>query len=173
MQTRKDQTGILRTQIMIRRISVLGLLFVAIILQSCDSNRLYEENFPVDDAGWRADDIKTFEFDVEDTVSALNLFVNVRTSTDYPYSNMYVFLHSAYPDGYTDKDTLEFILAEPDGRWKGESSGTVVENKILISSGGRFATRGTYVFKLEHAMRDEILPEVLDVGFRVELKEEG
>ena len=147
----------------------MGLFFTVV---SCDSNKLYEEHFSVDGDGWHADDIKTFEFDIEDTLSPLKLFINLRTSTDYPYSNIYVFLHSAYPDGYTDKDTLEFLLAEPDGRWLGESSGTVVENKILISQGGRFATKGTYKFQLEHAMREEVLPEVIDVGFRVELMEQ-
>ncbi|MFT4601626.1 MAG: gliding motility-associated lipoprotein GldH, partial [Arenicella sp.] len=66
-------------------------------------------------------------------------------------------------------DTIEYILAAPNGEWYGESSGTVVENKMLISRGGRFATAGKYIFKIEHAMREEILPEVLDVGFTVDL----
>lgn len=151
--------------------SLAKILFVFVLgltVISCDSNRIYEENFAVDDEGWKAEDVKTFQFDIEDTLSALNLFINLRTSTDYKYSNIYVFLYSEYPDGYSDKDTLEFILAEPDGRWLGESSGTVVENKVLISQ-GRFTHKGTYTFKLEHAMRDEVLAEVIDVGFRVEL----
>lgn len=152
-----------------------GLTFVLLmaLLVGCDSNRLYEEYLEVDSEGWHADDIKKFEFEIEDTLSAVNLYINLRTSTDYPYSNIYLFLYSEYPGGYTDKDTLEFILAEPDGKWLGESSGTVVENKALISSGGRFGNRGTYVFKLQHGMREEILPEIIDVGMRVELAEQS
>lgn len=151
------------------RNSVLILLFISMFFTSCDSNKIYEENFAVADNGWKADDIKTFEIEIEDTISALNLYINLRTSTDYPYSNIYLFLYSEYPDGYSDKDTLEIILAEPSGKWFGESSGTVVENRILISQGGRFATKGKYVFKLEHGMREEVLPEIIDVGMRVEL----
>lgn len=149
---------------------VLSLSLV-LIITSCDSNRLYEENFEVASDGWHVDDVKTFSFDIEDTLSPLNLYVNFRTSTDYPYSNLYIFMYSSYPDGYEDKDTLEFILAEPNGEWKGENSGTVVENRVLIYSGGRFATKGKYEFKIEHAMRDKVLPEIIDVGFRVELME--
>lgn len=133
---------------------------------------MYEKHFSVDEKGWHSGDIKTFQFDIKDTLSPLNLYINLRTSTDYPYSNIYLFLYSEYPNGYTDKDTLEFILAEPDGRWLGENSGTVVENKALISRGGRFENSGTYIFKIEHGMRDELLPEVIDVGFRVELMEQ-
>lgn len=145
---------------------VISLLFV---LVSCDSNKLYEENMAVAGDGWHHDDIKTFEFEITDTISPLNLYINVRTSTDYAFSNLFMFLHSNYPDGYSDKDTLEFVLADPSGEWLGESSGTVVENKILIFKGGRFTTPGTYKFQLEHGMRQEVLPEILDVGFRVEL----
>lgn len=134
---------------------------------SCDSNRIYEENFEVADNVWNVEDIKTFTFEITDTVSPLELFVNVRTTTDYPYSNLYIFLYSEYPNGYTDKDTLNFILAEPSGRWLGENSGTVVENRIAISSGGRFPASGKYTFKIQHAMREDDLGEIIDVGFRV------
>jgi gliding motility-associated lipoprotein GldH len=142
-------------------------LLLPLLALSCDPNRIYEENLAVENNTWHADDIKTFEFEMTDTLSALDLFINVRTTTDYPYSNLYLFLYSSYPDGYKDKDTLEFILAQPDGKWLGESSGTVVENQILISRGGRFRVPGKYTFKLQQAMREEELGEIIDVGFRV------
>lgn len=158
---------------MIKYIQYIGVGLALVALGSCDSSMLYDQQFSVAEDGWHSDDVKTFEFDIEDTLSPLDLYINVRTSTDYPYSNIYLFLYSEYPDGYSDKDTLEFILAESNGKWLGESSGTVVENKMLISRGGRFAAAGKYVFKLEHGMRESVLPEVLDVGFRLELMNLG
>lgn len=155
------------------RNKAVGLALLALVIVSCDSNKLYEENIALDNNEWKTGDVKTFEFDIEDTLSPINLYVNFRTTTDYPYSNLYIFMYSKYPDGYEDKDTLEFIVAEPDGRWLGDNSGTVVENRILISQGGRFAKKGTYQFGIEHAMRDEVLPEIIDVGFRVELMEQN
>lgn len=150
----------------------LLLLGFLIVLVSCDNNRIYEEHVAVDSEGWHADDIKTFSFDIDDTLSPMNLWINFRTSTDYPYSNLFIFLYSEYPDGYESKDTLQFILARPNGEWEGESSGTVVENKFLVSQGA-FRKSGSYIFKIQHAMRDELLPEILDVGFRVELMKEN
>lgn len=147
------------------------MLAFIFLFAACDSSLIYEENFSVDDNEWHKDDIKTFKFDIEDTLSPLNLYINMRTTTDYEFSNVYLFLYSDYPDGYSDKDTLEFIVAKPDGEWLGENSGTVVENKVLISKGGRFSTKGEYVFRIEHAMRDEVLKEIIDVGFRVEYME--
>jgi gliding motility-associated lipoprotein GldH len=156
-----------------RNSGIFFLVLISLSLASCDSNRIYEENFALDNNEWNSSDIKKFEFEIEDTLSPLNLYINLRTTTDYQYSNIYLFLYSEYPDGYSDKDTLEFILAEPNGRWLGENSGTVVENRILISKGGRFITKGTYSFKLEQAMREEVLAEVIDVGFRVELMDQN
>ena len=137
---------------------------------SCDSNQVYDESFAVGDNGWAMDDVKTFDIPITDTMSVLNMYVNLRTSTDYPYQNIYLFMYSEYPDGYTDKDTLELILAENDGRWYGESSGTVVENRFPIAS-GRFQPAGNYIFKIQHAMQDEFLPEIIDVGMRISIRE--
>ena len=139
-----------------------------VIVLSCDENLIYEENIATEDNTWKYEDIKTFEFDIEDTVSAINLYVNLRTTTDYPYSNIYMYLYSKYPTGESMKDTLEFILAEPDGRWLGENSGTIVEFQSLISTGGRFGKAGRYVFQLQHAMTENELEEIVDVGMRVE-----
>ncbi|MDG1914131.1 MAG: gliding motility lipoprotein GldH [Crocinitomix sp.] len=153
-------------------LSVLMGFVMLLSLGSCDSNMIYEEHLAVADNIWMSDDIKAFEFEVIDTMSPVNIFVNLRTTTDYKYSNIYVFLYSEYPNGTSNKDTLEFLLAKSDGEWYGENTGTVVEFHGLIASGGRFSTAGKYQFQLQHAMREKELPEVIDVGIRVEIMEE-
>lgn len=173
---RKNRQAITQMQKKKSNMKSLSLIFLGlgflVNLISCDSNKVYEENIAVSDDGWMNDDIKTFSFDVVDTLSPINIFVNLRTTIDYQYSNIYVFLYSEFPNGTTDKDTLEFLLAELDGKWLGENTGTVVEFKGLIASGGRFSTEGKYTFQLQHAMREELLPEIIDVGMRIETKEE-
>ncbi len=151
------------------------LLFIGLIglqMTACDANRVFEENQAVENNSWKSEDIKTFSFDVTDTISPLNIYINLRTTTDYQYSNIYLFMYSVYPNGTSNKDTLEFLLAKPDGQWLGDNSGTVVEFKGLIASGGRFSTAGTYKFQLQHAMRETELAEIIDVGMRVETMDE-
>lgn len=77
-----------------------------------------------------------------------------------------MFVHSKYPNGYSDIDTLEFFLADPTGKWLGDNSGTIVENRALLSK-GLFPATGTYTFTFEQAMRNDSLPEILDVGLSV------
>lgn len=149
----------------------LGVFFIS-GLQSCDSNRVYEENLAMENNSWNKDDIKEFSFEVADTLSPLNIYINLRTTVDYPYSNIIVFMDSEYPNGVQNKDTLEFILAESDGKWNGENSGTIIEFRGMIASGGRFSSQGKYTFRLQHAMREDDLAEVVDIGMRVEIKEQ-
>ncbi len=161
-----------KTLNIVRSVGGVMCLVMLLGLNSCDSNKIYDENIAITDNIWLSDDIKTFEFDITDTMSAVNIFVNLRTTTDYQYSNIYVFLYTEYPNGTTNKDTLEFLLAKPDGEWYGENTGTVVEFKGLIASGGCFSTAGKYQFQIQHAMREKELPEVIDVGMRIEIKED-
>ena len=63
-------------------------------------------------------------------------------------------------------------MAEPDGKWLGDNTGKLVEFKGLIASGGRFSTAGKYKFEIQHAMREEELSEVVDIGVRIETIEE-
>ncbi len=152
-----------------KRISItIGIFISLMVFVSCDNSVVFEDNQGFENNTWSYDDAKTFTFDIEDSLLPVKLYVNLRTTTDYPYSNIFMFLHSDYPNGYSDIDTLEFFLADPLGEWLGDNSGTVIENRAMISK-GIFPGTGTYTFKLEQAMRNDHLPELLDVGIRVEL----
>lgn len=152
----------------IKKVRIIGLLFTLLIgFTSCDSGVIYEENHEFENNVWSYDDVKEFSFSVEDSLTPVKLFINLRTTIDYEYSNIYMYTHFTYPNGNTDIDTLEFFLAQPNGKWLGECSGTVVENRALITQ-GYLMDPGTYSFKIEQAMYKDNLPEVMDVGIRVE-----
>lgn len=119
-----------------RKIKYLSLvILLSLGFMSCDDNLLYENNQTFENNVWVYEDAKTFSFDITDSLRPIKLFINLRTTTNYPYSNIYMFLHSNYANGYQDIDTLEFFLADPKGNWLGDNSGTIVENKALISKG--------------------------------------
>jgi gliding motility-associated lipoprotein GldH len=77
-------------------------------------------------------------------------------------------LQTRYPQGTYSKDTLECILADQTGKWLGDGSGDIWDNQILFRKNFKFKRKGKYVFSLEQAMRLENLPQILDVGIRIE-----
>lgn len=152
---------------MTRKLSLL-LAASLLILSSCDPLRVYEENKEIEGGIWKAADKKVFEFQMEDTVSPFNVFINVRHRGDYPYSNLYLFITTHRPDGKMSVDTVECMLQGNEGKWLGDGIGDLYHNRLFFRSGVRFPVKGIYSFTFEQAMRTDELPHITDIGMRVE-----
>lgn len=145
----------------------LGLSLIAGVL-SCDRKRVFEAYYKLDKKGWNKDSVVVFNVTLTDTVKNNNLYLNIRNKGTYPYSNVYLFLTVGSPDGTSRTDTVEFILADPSGRWKGSGIGGLHDNQILYKSSVYFPYKGIYTFKIKQGMRDNVLQGIRDVGLRIE-----
>ena len=148
-------------------IRFLAVLYILLFL-SCDPNRVYEKNIRIPDGIWSHDNIIKFEVIAEDTSSSHNLYVNVRNTSLYPTSNLYLFITTTAPSGHSVKDTLEMILADDRGKWLGSGLGDIWDLQQIYKENIRFAQKGMYTFEYQQAMRTEKLPFILDMGLRVE-----
>ena len=146
------------------------LIFMMVLLlhaRSCDPDMVYDSYEPTEQGMWSWNDAKEFRAEISDTVSTHNIYLQVRHTVDYPLSNLYMFVYVKGPTGQHLKDTVNLILAEPDGEWTGKGNGNIRELMLLYRKQTRFIIPGTYVFTLEQAMREEQLP-VCDLGVRIE-----
>jgi gliding motility-associated lipoprotein GldH len=148
--------------------AILPVALSVLVLVSCDPNRVYEKNFRIPDGVWTMNDPVRFEVIVADTITAHNLYINVRHTGMYPFSNLYLFVTTIAPSGHAIKDTVQIILADKKGKWLGNGLGDIWNNQRLYKEQVRFAQKGEYIFEYEQAMRLEKLPFILDVGLRVE-----
>ena len=146
---------------------IIGLFFSLFLLTACDSEMVYDHYISTDKGMWKWNDVAVFEIDVSDTTSLNNIYLQVRHSTDYPMSNLYMFVNVKGPGGQFRRDTVNMILAAPDGQWNGKGTGQLRELLLLYRSQTRFGVSGIYTFSIEQAMRKEELP-VTDIGVRVE-----
>lgn len=142
-------------------------ILLALLLASCDPLMVYDQYQSMEDGLWGWKDVATFEVPVEDTLTLHNIYLQVRHSTDYPMSNLYMFVNLKGPGGQFRRDTVNLELAASDGRWYGRGNGKLRELRLLYRSHIRFGTPGSYTFYVEQAMRREELP-VRDVGLRIE-----
>jgi gliding motility-associated lipoprotein GldH len=151
----------------------LYILLIAALLVSCDSNRLYEKNISIDNHMWSLEQMPSFEFENTDTISEVNLILNVRHSSVYPFSNLWVFIHALSPYGATQVDTIETTLSQKDGKWLGDGLGDIWDLQVPFKK-VRLSESGTYSFEIEQAMRHgnlskiEQLPGVMEIGLRIE-----
>ena len=150
------------------------IIFSLFSMLSCDEKRAFDqyESLP---NHWHQDSIVSFEFTAPDTINSYNLFINLRNSADYKYSNLFLITEMQFPKGKVISDTLEYKMAKPSGEWLGTGFGELKENKLWYKENIRFSESGDYQINIEQAMRQvgetegvARLEGVTDVGFRIE-----
>lgn len=155
-----------------------GLLLVcSIVAMSCDSNQVFDQYQSVPEQ-WHKDSIKVFNVKAPDTMKPYNLFVNIRNTNDYKYSNLFLIVSMNHPNGKVIKDTLEYKMAAPNGELLGSGFSDLKENKLWYKGHDEpfvFNETGSYSIAIQHAMRgignvqgDDYLKGITDIGFRIE-----
>lgn len=133
---------------------------------------MYEENRELEGGVWDMNQKLVFDFTVPDTISRYNFYFNIRNTDEYPFRNIYVFFHTKFPNGKMGNDTIEFPLMDESGRWLGRGQGDIHDCRLIFRKNVRFAVAGKYHMEVEHAMRIEQLPGVINAGIRIEKAEE-
>ncbi|HSN50103.1 MAG TPA: gliding motility lipoprotein GldH, partial [Bacteroidales bacterium] len=102
------------------------LLFSALLLMlaSCRKKTEYEEFVTIPDT-WNNRNLVHFNVNITDTVTPQNVFISVRHSGKYEFSNLYLFVTARSPNGYIKRDTVEILLADEHGKWQGKGAASV------------------------------------------------
>jgi gliding motility-associated lipoprotein GldH len=149
-------------------LKIFLLLLIGFAITSCRQGMVYHNNKSIPSGVWDQDSLVKFTVNIDDTVSPLDFYLNLRHTTDYRYSNIYFFVETLFPSGQYSKDTIEFILADKRGEWYGKGFGSIKEFRVLLRKGIRFPAKGEYRFIFEQAMREEELKGIEDIGITLE-----
>jgi gliding motility-associated lipoprotein GldH len=146
--------------------------FAACLLTvGCAQHVVFQQDAEVPQGAWSRTWKPVFTFDVKDTLAPRDIYLDIRHTGEYAFSNIYIFATLQGPGG-TYTDTVECKLADPEGRWYGKGTGFIFSDRIkahiLYRMGNRFPRSGRYSFTLEQAMRTEELKGVIDVGISIE-----
>jgi len=151
---------------------LLAVACVCLILSACTDHVVFQQDVQVPEGGWSRSFTPEFTFQVTDTVLQHDLYIDLRHTGDYPFSDLFLFVDLYGPNDRHLRDTVECLLADPTGRWYGKGTGFIFADRIkahvLYKLKNRFPAAGSYTIKLEQAMRTELLAGVIDVGVSVE-----
>src|SRR5699024_8200802 len=154
----------------------LSLFGLILLVSSCDQNRVFDQYKSLPNQ-WDRDSVITFKVKDLDSLQAYDLFINIRNTNDYRYSNLYLITAINFPNGKVIKDTLEYKMAYPDGQWMGVGFTESKASKLWYKKEVYFDEKGTYSFNIRQAMRKlgEIegirkLDGITEVGLRIEKK---
>lgn len=147
--------------------SFLIILLLSLLKISCTSSH-FEKSFEIPDSAWSSDEIFQFNVEITDTNVPYNMYINIRNSTTYNYSNIFLFVNVLYPDNTLFTDTVEGFLADYRGEWLGKGTSNFRSNKFNYKQNIRFPQTGTYVFAIQQAMRYDVLKGISNIGLEVE-----
>ena len=125
-------------------------------------------DFMFDKAHSNSMEVAEFVAKVEDTLTAYDFYINVRNTGSYRFSNLYLFIQTDFPNGKSIRDTVECLMATPEGEWIGTGVGDLRDQSILFKQSGNFPLKGKYRFEMVQAMRQDPLPGIADIGLRIE-----
>ena len=152
-------------------ISILALL---LLLVACDQSVLFSESVSYKDS-WPLDQPALFDLPQLESDKTYNLFLDVRNTNEFPFSNLFLIVSMDFPNGKVITDTLEYRMANPDGSWLGKGIGTVKDNKLWYKEKFQFTESGTYRLSVTHAVRNNNqvqgvsqLAGISDVGYSIE-----
>ena len=118
---------------------------------------------------WDKKTQQKFDFKIDDAQNPKNIIIVVRNNNDYPYSNIRFIVNAT--DAQTKKksvDTLNYVLAKPNGEWIGKGFGDTKETLFQYKLNYKFPKNGDYSIGIIQAMRTDQLKGIEDIGLKIE-----
>lgn len=110
-----------------------------------------------------------FDLQISDFQNPKNIIFVVRNNSEYPYSNIrFIVNFTNLQSKKTETDTLNYILAKPNGEWIGTGYGDTKETLFQYRMNHRFPANGKYRVGIIQAMRKDKLPGIEDIGVKLE-----
>jgi gliding motility-associated lipoprotein GldH len=137
------------------------------VLASCGPDYLFEAQQDIRDSQWAYADTLNFQFEVRDTTSRCDFFLDFDYAEDFPFQNIYLKLSTLYPNGKRLSKMRSFDLFDAQGRALGKGSGAGLRLRTSLQDNAFFNQTGPYTVTVEQYTRREALPGVRSVGLAV------
>ena len=164
---------------MLKNWHISSVCLIILMLASCRQNQVFNSSKAIDQKGWHKDSILSFTLPTSDTLKPHNLFINIRNTNTYPFSNLYLIAQLNHPNGKQKIDTIQYQMAKPNGEWLGTGATSIKENKLWYLENFQFTENGQYSINIQHAMRANgntegiiYLKGISDVGIQIETASE-
>ena len=151
--------------------NILFILCSSWLLAGCLPSPYYQSQEPIPQNAWNYNFKPSFTFNITDTTVNYQPYFIIRHTQAYQYNNIWMWLYIKTPgDSIAKKERINIVLAEQSGKWLGRGMGELFEQRMRVSLGDSidFHKAGTYTISLEQNMRINPLPDIMNVGFRLE-----
>ncbi len=151
------------------RILALCGLVAALFCSGCGPDYVLEERHAFEGGQWPYADSLSFQARIDDTLALYNLYLDIDHSVqDFPFQNLYIRIHTTFPDGQRLTETVSLELANRAGAWHGDCNANACSLRINLQDNAFFEQAGVYAFVIEQYTRRDPLPGVQAISFLIE-----
>jgi len=151
------------------------LAIVFLVFVSCSKPTFFSKYQNIEENKWALNQPVDFSIYIADTLTSHHVFINIRNTNQYAYSNLFLIVTESFNNTITQIDTLEYVMADASGKWLGSGFTGIKENMLVYKTNHIFSKKGTYNFNISHAVRkngnilgDKFLEGITDVGLSIE-----
>ena len=151
---------------MTRNKLIIGSILL-LIFAGCSRDIVFEQYVTIPDNGWNKDSMAVFSVDINNVENYYDIFIDVRNRSDYPNSNLWLFIDVLSPEGKAMRDTLNCYLADEHGKWLGSGWGDLYLVSVPYRKNVKFAVPGEYKFYIIQGMRYDELEGIHNIGITI------
>ena len=158
------------------KIKTLLAIIFTVIFSVCNDSILYREFINLGKS-WPLS--KKVSFNIDKTPFNIDydydIYIHLRNNNEYQYSN--IFLIGIIKDSINiiEKDTLEYVMANSEGKWLGKGFSSLKESKLWWKSNYKFPDLNTLTFEIDQVTRkngsqyqENDLRGIIDIGLSIE-----
>ncbi len=151
------------------------LLVISLSFTKCEQEKGYSAYQSIGEEGLGTSPI-IFEIpeNVLDTLRK-NIFLRLRNNNNYQYSNIFLIVSLTAGEEQITNDTLEYLMASPEGKWLGKGFLEVKESKLWWKESVIFPEERPVKINISQAVRNnnvksgvENLKGIVSVGISIE-----
>jgi gliding motility-associated lipoprotein GldH len=148
--------------------SIAFLLLLVFGFTACGDNFSYKSEKKISNGQWAYADTLDYKVPVSDTAQLYNLYIQFTHSDTFSTQNIYLKLHTRFPDGKRVSRIRSFDLYDMEGKPAGKCSGSSCQTRMMLQNNLYFNQIGEFTITLEQYTRSNPLSGVTAVGIMME-----
>jgi len=160
------------------KIKTLLIVFFAIIFLGCNNNNNIYREFVNLGKSWSLSKKVKFSIDSSSFIheNDYNIYIHLRNNNEYQFNNIFLIATIKDSINIIDKDTLEYAMADSEGKWLGKGFLSLKESKLWWKKDYNFPEVNSIIFEIDQAIRrngnqyqEKDLKGIVDIGLSIEV----
>lgn len=143
------------------------LISLSLFFASCGEEVKFCNKLAFEEAQWSYENPFINQFEVRDTSRRYHLILDIEHDREYAFQNIYMKIHTRFPNDTLVTDMLSVDMADRAGQWHGNCRGDICYLRVFLQQNISFRDLGEHQIKFEQFTRRENLSGIHSLEFKI------